>query len=225
MVTPTKRGLRANNDDRLKIDNLLKQLESNCIQEPARSPFMEGKWLVEYSTAPPPSNGKLGPFEGNAKQIINLEDKTYVNLLTVDPDAWLSAELKAKWEEWDGVIIGEDEEDSNQSAYDDPLEQDLSEDQENPTNIFESLSRIFSQNKSVFDDTSKSAKDYGASSWKVTFDSLQIKVFGVPLVRKEFENTSRVWKMTYVDDETRIVRAGRTGRSEDDVVFYMSRDN
>ena len=29
---------------------------------------------------------------------------------------------------------------------------------------------------------------------------------------------------TDLDDDTRIVRAGRTGKAEDDVVFYMVRD-
>lgn len=29
---------------------------------------------------------------------------------------------------------------------------------------------------------------------------------------------------TDLDDDTRIVRAGRTGKAEDDVVFYMIRD-
>ena len=65
--------------------------------------------------------------------------------------------------------------------------------------------------------------DYGASNWLVTFQSLSIKFLGVQLFEKKFDATQRVWRTTYVDDQTRIVRAGRTGRKEDELVFYMTR--
>lgn len=69
-----------------------------------------------------------------------------------------------------------------------------------------------------------SATDWGADHWKVTFLRLQIAVLGFNIVNKEFPaETSRVWRTTYLDDETRIVRAGQTGRREDEVVFYTKR--
>ena len=66
--------------------------------------------------------------------------------------------------------------------------------------------------------------DYGATTWKVDFESLQISAFGIPLFTQNFKaGTARTWKMTYLDDDTRIVRAGKTGRPDDDVIFYMKR--
>jgi len=66
--------------------------------------------------------------------------------------------------------------------------------------------------------------DYGATTWKVDFETLQISAFGIPLFTQKFKaGTARTWKMTYLDDETRIVRAGKTGRPGDDVIFYMKR--
>ncbi|KAL9190392.1 hypothetical protein ACHAXT_007603 [Thalassiosira profunda] len=68
------------------------------------------------------------------------------------------------------------------------------------------------------------AIDHGATTWKVDFESLQLSLFGIPLFTQQFQaGTSRTWKMTYLDDTTRIVRAGKTGRGEDDWVFYMRR--
>jgi hypothetical protein len=66
--------------------------------------------------------------------------------------------------------------------------------------------------------------DFGATTWKVTFESLTITLFDLPLFTQQFkEGTARTWKMTYLDEETRIVRAGKTGRDEDDWLFYMRR--
>lgn len=69
------------------------------------------------------------------------------------------------------------------------------------------------------------SRDWGANHWKVTFKQLQIKLFGIPLFTKQFEaNTSRVWRTTYLKDDVRIVRAGKTGRREDEVYFYTRRN-
>eukprot|EP00522_Entomoneis_paludosa_P004036 CAMPEP_0172472286 /NCGR_PEP_ID=MMETSP1065-20121228/68259_1 /TAXON_ID=265537 /ORGANISM="Amphiprora paludosa, Strain CCMP125" /LENGTH=228 /DNA_ID=CAMNT_0013230417 /DNA_START=392 /DNA_END=1078 /DNA_ORIENTATION=- len=66
--------------------------------------------------------------------------------------------------------------------------------------------------------------DWGANHWKVTFVQLTIRLLGITLVQKEFPpNTSRVWRTTYMDEEIRIVRAGKTGRVEDEVVFFTKR--
>lgn len=72
-------------------------------------------------------------------------------------------------------------------------------------------------------DTAPGA-DFGASTWKVTFECLKISLFDVPLFTQQFkESTARTWKMTYLADNTRIVRAGKTGREDDDLLFYMRR--
>ena len=65
----------------------------------------------------------------------------------------------------------------------------------------------------------------GGSCWKVTFQSLTIRLFGrIPLFTQKFQNTERIWRTTYCDDDTRIVRAGRTGRQDDEMLFYMTRE-
>ena len=67
-------------------------------------------------------------------------------------------------------------------------------------------------------------EDWGARHWKVTFMKLTISVFGFPLVQKEFPpDTARVWRTTFLRDNVRVVRAGKTGRTEDEVIFYTKR--
>jgi hypothetical protein len=69
---------------REQLHALLSNLETmNPLSEPARDPRMEGSWVVQYTDAPPPSNGQLGIFRGVAKEVINLKDKRYRNELYV----------------------------------------------------------------------------------------------------------------------------------------------
>ena len=69
---------------REQLHALLSSLETlNPLSEPARDPRMEGSWVVQYTDAPPPSNGQLGIFRGVAKQVIDLKDKRYRNELYV----------------------------------------------------------------------------------------------------------------------------------------------
>lgn len=71
---------------------------------------------------------------------------------------------------------------------------------------------------------SETGTDWGATHWKVTFIQLQICLFGVPVFTKPFgPETCRIWRTTYLDDEIRVVRAGRTGRDDDAYVFYTTR--
>ena len=74
-------------------------------------------------------------------------------------------------------------------------------------------------------DVPSTTQDWGANHWKVTFLRLEIKLLGFKLLDKEFPpETARVWRTTYLDDNVRIVRAGKTGRVEDEVVFYTKRE-
>jgi hypothetical protein len=133
-----------------------------------------------YSTAPPPSNGALGPFPGVAYQDIDLESGTYVNRLVLERPDWLGASLSARWER-----VGED-----------------------------------------------------PSLWRVVFDDVVVYAFRRRLFAKTFRDVERVWDQTFVDADTRVVRAARTmaglrgerarGRravagDEDDCVFVMKR--
>jgi len=229
-IKSTKRGLSASPEQRTKIDSLVQSLESLCpYEEPARMPEMEGKWIVDYTTAPPPSNGKLGPFEGIARQIIDLDSGTYVNYLSVPGDIekeFLSARLEATFEEWDGNLLPDDRVDDagdGDNDGDDVPPDTVSKEPPMPTKLLQSISSIFQRPD---ENVQESAPDYGANSWKVDFKTLTIKLFGFKVLEKSFdEGTSRVWKMSYLDkDGTRVVRAGRTGKDEDAMLFYMQRE-
>lgn len=225
-IQPTRRGLIASESQKIEIEDLLQELESQCMLEPARSPFMAGNWFVEYTTAPPPSNGKLGPFIGEARQVIDLDNNKYVNKLKVNPGSWLTADLVAQWEEWDGIFL-EDGKQPNEEEFQNLNEEKISDkgiERKEDIGLFASISNIFKNNSNTAAEVSPKKEDFGASSWKVIFKRLEIKVFGNTIVCKDFEDTARIWKMSYVDSETRIVRAGRTGKAEDDMVFYMTRD-
>lgn len=227
-IQSTQRGLSASPQQQATIDELIQSLEKKCpIKEPARSPLMGGNWVVEYTTAPPPSNGKLGPFCGVARQVIDLEGRTYINYLSVPGDIkkeWLSASLEATFEEWDGEFLPVENNDKTikgdiQQVGNTSLNVERSKDQ---SNWLESLGSMFKGNNAK----SKSNSN-GANSWKVNFKTLTIKVFGFQVIQKKFdEGTSRIWQMTYLDEAgTRIVRAGRTGKEEDNVLFYMKRED
>jgi hypothetical protein len=226
-IKSTKRGLSATAEKRTKINSLVQSLESLCpYEEPARRPEMEGKWIVDYTTAPPPSNGKLGPFEGIARQIIDLDDGTYVNYLSVPGDVekeFLSAKLEATFEEWNGELLKDDTITDVSSDGDSVAPDTVSVEPPASTNWLSSISSIF---QSQQQQNQKLKLDYGADSWKVDFKTLTIKVFGFKVLEKSFdEGTSRVWKMSYLDkDGTRVVRAGRTGNEEDAMLFYMQKE-
>jgi hypothetical protein len=226
-IKSTKRGLSASPEKRTKINSLVQSLESLCpYEEPARMPEMEGKWIVDYTTAPPPSNGKLGPFEGIARQIIDLDDGTYINYLSVPGDIekeFLSAKLEATFEEWDGELLKDDKVTDDNSGGDSVVPGTVSKEPPASTNWLSSISPIF---QSQQQRNQKSTLDYGANSWKVDFKTLTIKLFGFKVLEKSFdEGTSRVWKMSYLDkDGTRVVRAGRTGNEEDAMMFYMQKE-
>jgi len=66
--------------------------------------------------------------------------------------------------------------------------------------------------------------DPGAYSWLVTFRNIEFALFGVKVFTMKFpEGTTRVWKHSYVDETTRVTRAGRTGATDDEYVFFMTR--
>ena len=210
LVPSLSRGLNVKKEEeRESINDWICQMESLCpLKEPARNKRMGGRWIVDYTTAPPPSNGKLGPFVGVARQEIDLNSKTYVNYLSVPGDdlskEWLSAKLVANYEEWDGTPLPDDRTNTNTHTHMDTQQQ------QQPNTSISDTSEII---------------DHGATSWKVNFDTLTIRLFGIPIISQNLSGKSRIWKMSYLDDHTRIVRAGRTGLDKDDMVFYMSRES
>mmetsp|Transcript_18061 Transcript_18061/g.25459 ORF Transcript_18061/g.25459 Transcript_18061/m.25459 type:complete len:346 (-) Transcript_18061:922-1959(-) len=251
-VTLTDRGRTIKSEEiENTIDALLTNLESyNTLSEPTRSSYTGGSWTVGYTTAPPPSNGQLGPFRGIAQQVIDMEGRTYKNVLIVPPNDWLKASLDAVWEEWDGTYIEDDEESISkwtgnkknnkngqeesdtsslpkQVAIDETIQQKQGGESSSSafTSILDGITGIFTGGGKQ-SPTSSTPKviDYGATCWRVTFEQLTISIFGTPIFTKKFdEGTQRIWRTTYLDENTRIVRAGRTGLPDDEIPFYMTR--
>ena len=73
---------------RERVEDLCTQLEAyNPTPCPATSGVaaLDGDWCVRYSDAPPPSNGMLGPFAGDARQIVDAKASSYENRLDLGP--------------------------------------------------------------------------------------------------------------------------------------------
>ena len=209
-IEPTKRGLSTTEEQRGTIEAQIRSLEAACpLDEPARDPRMAGGWEVLYTTAPPPSNGKLGPFVGVAKQAIDLRGRGYKNILQVgsEDNVWLSAVLDASWEEWNGELLEEKsigggekwraavvdaaEVSSGEETTDSSDGNDANGTSPSP---WGGLMSMFGGKTS---DKSKKTVDFGATNWKVDFKTITISLFGIPLLKNTFpENTARVWKMT-----------------------------
>jgi len=102
-VSGTNNGITATESQMKRIDSYARALELlNPTPNPAQSESVEGTWRVRYSTAPPPSNGQLGPLRGSAIQSLDLTSGIYANELLVGSDEanpWLSAVLLADWED------------------------------------------------------------------------------------------------------------------------------
>lgn len=154
---------------------------------------MEGPWIVLYTDAPPPSNGQLGPFFRGVA-------KQVIDLQrgTYKNELYVG-----------GRGVDEDE-DAWLSAV---LEATWTE--------WDGV--YLDQDDNNINDNDSSI-DHGATTWRVDFVALTLSIFQVPIFTQRFQaGTARTWKMTYLDDDTRIVRAGKTGRGEDDWIFYMRR--
>ena len=206
----TDRGRSVNPHELTQINTHISSLESLCpLSEPARDVRMGGMWEVLYTDAPPPSNGQLGFFKGVAMQVIDLTNKRYRNELYVGGNASYSGNVNHgergainEDDAWLTAVLDAEWAEWDGVYLDSPKVQHQQQ-----------------QQQQIVDGV-----DHGASTWKVTFASITFTLFKIPIFTKKFNNnTSRTWKMTYLDDETRIVRAGRTGRGDDDYVFYMKR--
>jgi len=68
-----------------------------------------GTWRVAHTTAPPPSNGRLGPLVGESFQVIDAKGARYKNVLSIPPNSWLTVTLRARYELLDAKDEDEDE--------------------------------------------------------------------------------------------------------------------
>jgi len=225
-AAPTRRGtLSPDAETSTRVDALVRTLEAACPPEPARDVRVGGRWFVDYTDAPPPSNGVLGPFAGEAFQEVDLARGTYSNLLEVGPGGWLAARLDATYAEWDGVLLQDTRKTADGGGKEEAVgaAENIGADQGQTSPLDGLLETVRGFFPGVSSEGRKPVEDYGASCWKVDFRSLSIKLLGIEIFQKKFEDTARIWKMTYLDDETRVVRAGATGAGDDDFVFYMTK--
>jgi len=99
----TDNGISATDVQVKEIDALVRGIEEiNPTKNPAQSDSVDGTWRVIFSTAPSPSNGKLGPLLGSALQSVNLDTGIYANELLIGPNEsapWISACLLADWDD------------------------------------------------------------------------------------------------------------------------------
>jgi len=99
----TDNGVSATDVQVREIDALVRDIEKmNPTKNPSQSDSVEGTWRVIFSTAPSPSNGKLGPFLGSALQSVNLDTGIYANELLLGPNEnapWINACLLADWDD------------------------------------------------------------------------------------------------------------------------------
>lgn len=60
------------------------------------------------------------------------------------------------------------------------------------------------------------------TSWKITFDKLEVSVFGVKFIKKKFPaNIVRLWEITYLDRDLRILRARQPEKSRDESQIFL----
>ena len=51
-------------------------------------------------------------------------------------------------------------------------------------------------------------ENIGSNKWRVIFVDISLKVLGIQLLNKKFpENTTGIWRMTYLDDDFRVLYA------------------
>lgn len=63
------------------------------------------------------------------------------------------------------------------------------------------------------------------ATWEVKFEHVEVTAWGRRVVHREFKNVSRIWKITYLDPELRVVRARRPEKREDQAfLFVLQRD-
>ena len=74
-------ALNVPTDVATKVDDAVRRLERDA--PPAPLSALDGRWRVEYATAPSPSNGALGPVRGAAFQVVDSAARSYVNELTL----------------------------------------------------------------------------------------------------------------------------------------------
>ncbi|CAM9229251.1 unnamed protein product [Choristocarpus tenellus] len=92
----TSNGLKATPEQKEIISSSVNKLVSlNPPVTPSCSTLATGTWDLLYTTTSGASGGKLGPFIGKVRQMVDVASLLYVNYVEVGP---LLGELEATWE-------------------------------------------------------------------------------------------------------------------------------
>lgn len=92
----TKNGVEASATLRTEIAGLVTQLErTNKVKKLTSSPLIGGNWKLLFTTNDGSSAGKIGPFVGDVFQEVDLDKRSYNNLVNLGP---LTGRLTATWD-------------------------------------------------------------------------------------------------------------------------------
>ncbi|CAM9532500.1 unnamed protein product [Discosporangium mesarthrocarpum] len=249
LCTETKNGIRATQDSRRRIEELVKELNKlNPTAEPALSPLISGKWRMLFTNVPGPSSGRVGPFVGDVYQDINAEKQRIRNILELGPEWALRGALEADVEVLDG---------SNWAINFDVVNQC-------PTCLFTSTCTHIEERGRGRESTHKRAWEAGengpfphpegsnalqaSDTGNVSVTPLQAlppqpfrsslptpptpfqvynKFAGVTVQKKRFDRKSterRIWQMTYLDPGFRVLYGRKESLSEEDgFIFILER--
>ena len=91
-------GIKTTADDKEAIMKAVKELEAlNAVRDVAKSPKLDGKWNLVYTSNTGSSAGKLGPLVGQVVQDIDLSSGLYTNY-AIFLNGLLEASLTATWD-------------------------------------------------------------------------------------------------------------------------------
>ena len=91
-----RNGLKCTPAEAAELEEIIGMLErQNPTQAPAESALMDGSWRLLYTSTKGGSAGKLGPFVGKVKQVMDHGAGTYCNVLQL---RGVRATLAAHWD-------------------------------------------------------------------------------------------------------------------------------
>jgi hypothetical protein len=97
----TQNGIYATESQRQAVTSIVQTLEklnTSTFSNISTSTKLNGNWRLIYTTNKGSSAGKIGPWIGKVNQIIDMEGKTYQNVLTFGPSRLLQGSLNATWD-------------------------------------------------------------------------------------------------------------------------------
>ena len=208
-----KNGIDCPDDKKHEIARLVQQIERvNPTKSPAYSALMNGNWRMLYTDFSPaaPSSGKLGPFIGDVFQDLKsgtLRKNTRLQVNRQD-EGIIRNILKIGFPPIYGIyyilflyIYGI---------------------------CTAVLSDFYYTSFSYIGELVAKQRVRDQNTWQIEFLYAANSILGLPLPRINFPQEEgkkeiRLWKITYLDDEFRILRARRENAPESDAFIFILR--